>query len=103
MSESQSPAPFHELSELYGGLQSRKLHESVDGSMVKQLLDAASMIEKARNTAAEMQLGAEGFDNSQRARLYRQVQEHLLAAMRELIRASAALKHEIELWPNLER
>lgn len=88
---------------MYAGLQSRKLHESVDGSMVKELLDAASTIEKVRNTAAEMQLGAEGFDNSERARLYRQVQEHLLAAMRELVRASAALQHEIELWASLKR
>lgn len=71
--------------------------------MVKELLDAANLIETVHRTAAEMQLGAEGFDNTENAGLYSRVQEHLLAAARELVEASAPLKKDIEFWANLRR
>ena len=41
-----------------------------------------------------MQLGAEGFDNTQAARLCRTVQEHLVAAAKELLRVAAILGEE---------
>jgi hypothetical protein len=83
-----------ELSALYRELEQRDRHLTVDGSMVKQLLEAAKAIEAMRGTAASMQLGAEGFDNTQAARLYSTVQEHLVAAAKELLRASQILAEE---------
>ncbi len=67
---------------MYQRLRERDLHETAGGSMVKDLLDAANLIETVHRTAAEMQLGAEGFDNTEKAGLYSRVQEHLLAAAR---------------------
>lgn len=86
---------------MYQRLRERGLHETVDGSMVKEMLHAAELIEAAHGTAAEMQLGAEGFDNTDTARLYGRVQEHLLAAAGELAAASAALGQRVESWADL--
>ena len=102
------PSPFVELAAMFQQLRDRGLHETVEGSVVEQLTRAAALLEKAHATAAEMQLGAEGFDNTHTAGLYALVQERLLAAVRELVGASAALKAEAELcerwdkhWANL--
>ena len=84
-------------------LQERALDAGVDGRMVKNLLDASKQIEAVHATAAAMQLGAEGFDNTGSAGLYSDVQSHLLAAGRELVKASARLQKEIEVWANLKR
>ena len=84
-------------------LQERALDAGVDGRLVRDLLEAAKRIEAVHATAAEMQLGAEGFDNTGSARLYSDVQLHLLAAGRELVKASARLKKEIETWASLKR
>jgi len=84
-------------------LRERGLDAGVDGRMVTDLLDASKRIEAVHATAAEMQLGAEGFDNTESARLYSDVQLHLCAAGRELVKASARLKNNIELWANLKR
>lgn len=102
MHPDQPPSPFAELTAIYQRLRERELHETVDGSMVKELLQAANLIETVYSTAAGMQLGAEGFDNTEAAGLYRRVQEHLLAAARELVAASATLKKEVEFWANLK-
>jgi hypothetical protein len=95
--------PFAELAALVQELQERVLDAGVDGRMVKDLLDASKRIEAVHATAAEMQLGAEGFDNTASAGLYSDVQSHLLAAGRELLKASARLTKEIETWENLKR
>lgn len=92
MHADQPPSPFAELTSIYQQIRERELHETVDGSMIRELLDASRLIEGAHSTAAEMQLGAEGFDNTEAARLYSRVQEHLLAAARELVEASETLK-----------
>lgn len=84
-------------------LQERGLDAGVDGRMVTDLFEASKRIEAVHATAAEMQLGAEGFDNTGSARLYSDVQLHLLAAGSELVKASARLKNEIEAWANLQR
>lgn len=99
--QSQTPLPFAELAAMYQRLEERGLHETVEGSMVKELFRAAGVIESVHSTAAEMQLGAEGFDNTESAGLYRRVQEHLVAAAREMLAASAALKGRLELWADL--
>lgn len=77
---------------MYQQLRERQLHETVGARMLKGLLDASKQIEAVHATAAEMQLGAEGFDNTESAGLYSRVQSHLLAAARELVEASALLK-----------
>jgi hypothetical protein len=96
------PSPFAELAEMCQRLQKQDLHDTVHGSLVKQLLDAASRIEAVHRTAVEMQLGAEGFDNTHAASLYSGVQQHLLTAARELATAAAALHSEAALWARLE-
>ena len=88
---------------MYQQLRERQLHETVDARMLKGLLDASKQIEAVHATAAEMQLGAEGFDNTGSAGLYRDVQLHLVAAGRELVEASARLKKDIESWERLKR
>jgi hypothetical protein len=95
------PSPFAELAEIYQRLEEQDLHRTVHGSIVKQLLDAARRIEAVHHTAAGMQLGAEGFDNTHAASLYSGVQQHLLTAARELVTAAAALQSEEELWARL--
>jgi hypothetical protein len=95
------PPPFAELAAMYQQLRARELHETVEGSMVEELTHAAELIGRVHATAAEMQLGAEGFDNTHVAGLYGRVQEHLLSAARELVEASAALKAEAECWAGL--
>jgi len=87
---------FAELSRLCAELEERGLHQRVDGVMVRQLLDAARAIEPVRATAAEMQLGAEGFDNTERARAYSRVQEHLVDAAGNLLAAAVVLRNEAE-------
>ena len=84
-------------------LREGRLDAGVDGRMVKDLLEASKRIEAVHATAAEMQLGAEGFDNTGSAALYSDVQLHLLAAGRELVKASERLKKEIETWASLKR
>lgn len=97
------PTPFAELAAMVRELRERRLDAGVDSRMLKDLLDASKRIEAVHATAAEMQLGAEGFDNTGSAGLYSDVQLHLLAAGRELAEASARLKKEIEGWANLKR
>ena len=80
-----------ELDAIYQRLRDRDLHSTVYGSMVEQLVSAAKLIEIVHRTAAEMQLGAEGFDNTENARLYAEVQEHLLAAAQQLVETSRTL------------
>jgi hypothetical protein len=95
------PEPFSEMATMWQQLRERELHATVDGSLVERLARAAEMIGRVHATAVEMQLGAEGFDNTHAAGLYAHVQEHVLAAARELVEATAALKAEAERWADL--
>jgi hypothetical protein len=49
-------SPFAELAVIYQRLQDLGMAQTVDGSMVKDLLDAANRREALYHTAAEMQL-----------------------------------------------
>lgn len=91
----EPPMPA-ELGRLYAELEQRGLHQRVDGVMVRQLLDGARAIEEVRATAAGMQLGAEGFDNTERARAYSSVQQHVIDAARNLLAAAMVLRREAE-------
>jgi hypothetical protein len=99
----QFRSPSAKLAAMVQRLEALERHQTVNGSMVKDLRDAAERIEAVHRTAAEMQVGAEGFDNTHTASLYSTVQQHLLAALRELVQASAALKDEEEVWASVER
>lgn len=52
MHADQPPSPFAELASIYQRLRERERHETVDGSMVKEMLDAAHLIERVHSTAA---------------------------------------------------
>ena len=88
--------PFAEFAALCAQIERRGRLDSVDGKMLGKLLDAARTIESVHGVAAEMQLGAEGFDNTERARHYASVQQHLLVAANELLKAGAVLKSEAD-------
>ena len=66
-------------------------HRGVHAAAVERLLAATPDLAKAQEWAAEMQLGAEGFDNTTSARAYRDVQVCLRNAGHELARACEIL------------
>ena len=85
-----SDAPFRELSELLlllRGLPERSVHAAA----AERLLAAVPALAREQAWATEMQLGAEGFDNTTSARAYRAVQAALVQAGRELARACEVL------------
>ena len=96
MPATDQSSPFAELRRLYGELAQRKWEKGVDGTMVRKLRDVAGEIEAVHATAAEMQLGAEGFDNTGHARAYASVQEHLDAAAKRLVAAALILSKQAE-------
>lgn len=65
--------------------------DAVHGPRIAALLQSAAELERVSQWAAEMQLGAEGFDNMDSARLYAHVQERLLVAAGEIAQACEAL------------
>ncbi len=65
--------------------------DAIHGPRIAALLESAAELERVSDWAAEMQLGAEGFDNTDSARLYAHVQERLLIAAGEIARACETL------------
>lgn len=63
----------------------------VDGEKLSRVLDSAASLQTIHDWAAEMQLGAEGFDNLASARAYSQIQEHLHEAAEALEKAAEIL------------
>ena len=57
-----------------------------------ELLKSGEALQRIHEWAAEMQLGAEGFDNTESAGRYSDVQEHLLAAAQDIAKALQALR-----------
>ena len=82
---------FAELS----AMRQRAWPDTVDGTRIAALLENAAALEAVHAWAAEMQLGAEGFDNLGSARQYAEVQAHLLAAAQEIRAACAALERRL--------
>lgn len=60
-------------------------------SLIEDLLQYADALETAHSSAAAMQLGAEGFDNTDSARHYSDLREGLLATAQDIVRACKAL------------
>ena len=86
-----APATFAELGEWRARIRECGLHRTVDGAKADELLEITEALQRVHDWAAEMQLGAEGFDNTVPAALYSDVQRHLRAAAQDLARACATL------------
>lgn len=64
---------------------------SPNAAVTDRLQDIVKALQEMLAWAAEMQLGAEGFDNTTAARTYAGVQARLQAAAHEIEQAAAAL------------
>lgn len=82
-------SPFAEIASLTGHLMQQQTHIS---PIAVKLRESAEALQSVHQWAAEMQLGAEGFDNSESAQRYSDVQEHLLAAAQDIAKALQALR-----------
>jgi hypothetical protein len=86
----RSDAPHRELVELKARIRGAAT-PGVHAAAVDRMLAAAADFAREQSWAAEMQLGAEGFDNTTSARAYRDVQACLVEAGRNLARACEIL------------
>lgn len=84
-------SPFEEIEALRAPLHERARDLVVADFMVEQVLAAADAVKTAYETAAEMELGASGFDNMDSMRRYGGAAERILAAAREVAAACKAL------------
>jgi hypothetical protein len=85
-----SSAPLRELTELLLRARARA-QPGARATAVERLLAVAPDLAREQAWAAEMQLGAEGFDNTAHARAYRDVQDCLVQAGHQLARACEVL------------
>ena len=86
----QSDAPYRELAELL--LRVREADNAgTDARAVERILAGAPYLARDQAWAADMQLGAEGFDNTGHANAYREVRACLVAAGGQLARACDVL------------
>ena len=86
----RSDTPHRELAELKARIR-EVANPGVHAAAVDRLLAAAAGFAREQSWAAEMQLGAEGFDNTTSARAYHDVQACLVEAGRKLARACEIL------------
>jgi hypothetical protein len=87
-------SPWAGLEELRRVLEQRGGGRTPDGAQLEELLRAAAALEAVHAWAAEMQLGAEGFDNTTAARAYGELQERLTRAAHELAQAGRILQRQ---------
>lgn len=87
----RSQAPLRELAELHSLLRQAADDPDLDVRAAERLLAGVPALAAEQAWAADMQRGAEAFDNSEAARGYRDVQERLVGAGRELAQACAIL------------
>lgn len=87
--ESPIASPFAELDAIGARLRGAAT-ASADRAMVDDALAKLATIRAAHASAAEMQRGAEGFDNTDSAARYADMQARLLAEAREILRAARA-------------
>jgi hypothetical protein len=83
--------PFAEIASLRQPLRDRGRQSMAADVMTDELLAIAASIEHAYDRAAEMQLGAEGFDNMTTAGEFSGVRRHLAAAAEDILAACRAL------------
>ena len=93
--DSMNPAvaahPFTAMGMIRTLLQQRAWDRTPDGARLEEILTAAASLEAVSAWAAQMQLGAEGYDNTTSAHAYGDIQEHLISATREIERACMIL------------
>ena len=87
--ETPIASPFAELDAIGARLRSAAT-TSADRARVEEALARLATIHAAHTRAAEMQRGAEGFDNTDSAALYADTQAQLLAEAREILHALRA-------------
>ncbi len=93
--QSQAPAlPFAEVSEALRLIQQRTPYGAVFAAELESLIGVVNSLETAYAWAAEMQLGAEGFDNTASARAYSEIQVHLVNAARDIGKVCDILRQQ---------
>lgn len=88
------PAPFRQVDAARLELRDGVAGTTTDGSMARDLTEAVEILERVHAVAVEMQEGAESFDNTDRARFYDAVRQHVVAAADEVARACGMLVGE---------
>lgn len=83
--------PFAELVTIGARLRERTAGSRGDRPTLEALLSTLAALEQAHAHAARMELGASGFDNTESMHRYAAVQDHLLAAAREILKACRSL------------
>jgi hypothetical protein len=84
--------PFDELAEMRQTIGLVTENRGPDGERLAELGKVGAALETVYYWAVEMQLGAEGFDNTASARAYSDIQEHLGNAAREIAQACVVLQ-----------
>ena len=79
-----SPGPFDEIEAMRTELRSRTRDLTGGDTLLNHLFDVTEALKRAHDYAAEMQLGAEGFDNTQTAGYFNGVRQRFLAAATEI-------------------
>jgi hypothetical protein len=87
--------PFVKMAEMLELLRQHTRGRTPDGARIEDLLRVATALETVYAWAAEMQLGAEGFDNTTSAQAYSEIQEHLVSAARDIEKACKIL-HQMD-------
>ena len=89
---SADPAlPFVRIHALHGELLAQARYQTAASVMTPELLAITAALESAYNTATEMQMGADGFDNMTTSRYFGDMRTHLLAATEEILLACRRL------------
>ena len=83
--------PFAAIAAMKRSGQYGLLRFEGDLSALDNLFAAAADLQKTHDYAAEMQLGAKGFDNSESAAYYNAVREGAIRTARELAKTCRAL------------
>ena len=84
--------PFSRLAGVQRRIHERGQHRCYDGVKIDELADAGRRLEAVAHSAAEMELGADGFDNTDMSRRYRLVQAQLHNAAQALVAACELLE-----------
>ena len=87
----EAPDPFASIAAMRLRRGERMRRIALAAAALDNLFEAAAALKKTRDYAANMQLGAEGFDNTESARYYNRVRESALAAAHALLETCQGL------------
>ena len=91
MNATPDSSSFERLNELQRLLRERGQHQAGDGAQLDALVEASHAIASVSSWAAALELGHDGFDNTEQSRHYHLVQTHLRAAGDDLVEACLVL------------